>query len=60
MIKIDALGVPFINHLVKDSSCDIGIVMPNWFYKEWQIMLSLQLVLMTLHKHITISIEQEK
>ena len=57
MIKFDALGVPISNHLVNDSSCDIGIVMPNWFYKEWQIMLGLQLLLMTLHGHITISIE---
>ena len=34
--------------------------MPTFVYKEWQIMLSLHLVLVTLHGRITISIVQDK
>ena len=32
--------------------------MSNYFYKEWQIMLGLHLVLVTLPEQFTISIEQ--
>ena len=34
--------------------------MPKSLYKEWQIMLGLHLVLMTLHGRFTISSEQDK
>ena len=47
-------------HLVSDSYCKIRIVMLNEFQKEWQIMLGLQLVLVTLYGRVTIIIEQDK
>ena len=34
--------------------------MPNFFYKEWELILGLHLVLMTLYMQFTISNEQEK
>ena len=49
------------NRLVSDNDCNIPI-MPNFvfFNKEWQIILGLHLVLVTLHMRFTISIEQDK
>ena len=35
-------------------------VMPKIFYEEWQIILRLHLVLVTLHGRFTIAIEQDK
>ena len=34
--------------------------MPKQFYEEWQIVLGLHLVLVTQHKRLTISIEQDE
>ena len=34
--------------------------MPKLFYKEWQPMLSIHLVLVILHRQFTISTEQDK
>jgi hypothetical protein len=36
------------------------IIRSNISYKEWQMMLGLRVVLMTLHGWFTISIEQDK
>ena len=33
--------------------------MPKKIYKEWQILLGLHLVLLSLHKKLKISIEQD-
>ena len=35
-------------------------IVPNIYTKEWQTMLRLHLVLVTLHMWLTISIEQDK
>ena len=50
-----------------DADADLGTTelsltqqMPNFLYKEWQIMSSLHLVFVTLHGQVTISIEQEE
>jgi hypothetical protein len=45
------------DHLVSD--CNFNII-SIFIYKEWQIMLGLHLVLVTLHTQFTISIEQDK
>ena len=47
------------NHLESDNICNI--VNPQRpFYKEWQIILSLYLVLVTLHGRFTMSIQFEQ
>jgi hypothetical protein len=48
-------------YLVGDSNCNvINPYFPQKNYKEWQIMLGLYLVLLTLHMCFTIRIEQNK
>lgn len=51
------------DHLVGDSNYNIvyGICNARFFFnKEWQIMLGLHLILVTLYGWITISFEQDK
>ena len=50
--------------LVSDNNDNIVVIMPiiynAWIYKEWQVMLSIHVVSMTLRGPFTISIEQDK
>jgi hypothetical protein len=49
------------NHLVSDNNCNIVNMNAQFFsYKEWQIVEDLDIVLVTLHRRLTISIEKDK
>ena len=43
-----------------DSNCNnVNLTLQFFYYKEWQIMVGLLLVLVTLHGQFTISIENK-